>query len=231
MGKSYFSIAWKMPCKKTMDMGGAPPHTDNLIRSAAGGRRPNRTVEKTRRVRVLALSSPLATLGRSWTRRAQTRARLTWKPARWTLTTKPTIGGGLRLCQSRNGATNPTIAEELSRWRPAAVSSLHTRTTEGARAEHVTPETKNSRGKRNQRIEPALNPFKQVQTEFLILTELVKIWSECSNKTYVFVRDLLGWLVKLWNRKNIILSPTVTLKTFVCLCVCMSTSSQLIHLC
>ncbi len=30
-----------------MDMGGAPPHTDNLIRSAAGGRRPNRTVEKT----------------------------------------------------------------------------------------------------------------------------------------------------------------------------------------
>ncbi len=231
MGKSYFSIAWKMPCKKTMDMGGAPPHTDNLIRSAAGGRRPNRTVEKTRRVRVLALSSPLATLGRSWTRRAQTRARLTWKPARWTLTTKPTIGGGLRLCQSRNGATNPTIAEELSRWRHAAVSSLHTRTTEGARAEHVTPETKNSRGKRNQRIEPALNPFKQVQTEFLILTELVKIWSECSNKTYVFVRDLLGWLVKLWNRKNIILSPTVTLKTFVCLCVCMSTSSQLIHLC
>ncbi len=133
-----------MPCKKTMDMGGAPPHTDNLIRSAAGGRRPNRTVEKTRRVRVFALfSSPLATLGRSWTRRAQTRARLTWKPARWTLTTKPTIGGGLRLCQSRNGATNPTIAEELSRWRHAAISSLHTRTTEGARAEHVTPETKN----------------------------------------------------------------------------------------
>ncbi len=85
----------------------------------------------------------LATLGRSWTRRAQTRARLTWKPARWTLTTKPTIGGGLRLCQSRNGATNPTIAEELSRWRHAAVSSLHTRTTEGVRAEHVTPETKN----------------------------------------------------------------------------------------
>ncbi len=34
-----------------MDMGGAPPHTDNLIRSAAGGRRPNRTVEKTTRER------------------------------------------------------------------------------------------------------------------------------------------------------------------------------------
>ncbi len=31
---------------------------------------------------------------------------------RWTLTTKPTIGGGLRPCQSRNGATKSTIAEE-----------------------------------------------------------------------------------------------------------------------
>ncbi len=122
------------------------------------------------------------------------------------LSTKPTIGGGLRLCQSRNGATNSTIAEgELSRWRHAAVSSLHTRTTEGARAEHVTPETKNSRGKRNQRIEPALNPFKQVQTEFLILTELGKIWSECSNEAKVRSWSF-GWLVKLWNRKNIILS-------------------------
>ncbi len=187
-----------MPCKKTMDMGGAPPHTDNLIRSAAGGRRPNRTVEKTRRVRVFSLfSSSLATLRCSWTRRAKTRARLTWKPARWTLSTKPTIGGGLRPCQSRNGATKSTIAEEsFPRWRHAAISSLHTRTTEGARAEHVTPETKNwtHAGKRTN-SEPALNPSKQVQTEFLILIELVKIRSECSNETYVFVRDLLaGWL-------------------------------------
>ncbi len=33
-------------------------------------------------------------------------------PVRWTLTSEPTIGGSLRLCQSRNGATNSTIAEE-----------------------------------------------------------------------------------------------------------------------
>ncbi len=45
-----------------MDMGGAPPHTDNLIRSAAGGRRPNRTVEKTTRERR-ALSSLLQLSG------------------------------------------------------------------------------------------------------------------------------------------------------------------------
>ncbi len=153
-----------MPCKKTMDMGGAPPHTDNLIRSAAGGRRPNRTVEKTTRERR-ALSSLLLALWLSWTwlehlwsyasrfrgYALPTRARLTWKPARWTLPTKPTIGGGLRPCQSRNGATKSTIAEEsFPRWRHAAISSLHTRTIEGARAEHVTPETKNSRGKTNQ---------------------------------------------------------------------------------
>ncbi len=142
-----------MPCKKTMDMGGAPPHTDNLIRSAAGGRRPNRTVEKTTRERRAFLSFfPLATLGRSWTRRAQTRARLTWKPARWTLTTKPTIGGGLRLCQSRNGATNPTVAEESfpgdvtrQRSKPAEFPEQRRSWTRDARNKEL-----NSRGKTKQ---------------------------------------------------------------------------------
>ncbi len=98
----------------------------------------------------------------------QTRARLTWKPARWTLPTKPTIGGGLRPCQSRNGATKSTIAEEsFPRWRHAAISSLHTRTTEGARAEHVTPETKNwtHAGKRTN-VEPALKPI-QASTNWI----------------------------------------------------------------
>ncbi len=46
-----------------MDMGGAPPHTDNLIRSAAGGRRPNRTVEKTTRERRALFSSLLQLSG------------------------------------------------------------------------------------------------------------------------------------------------------------------------
>ncbi len=142
-----------MPCKKTMDMGGAPPHTDNLIRSAAGGRRPNRTVEKmTRERRAFSLLFPLATLGRSWTRRAQTRARLTWKPARWTLTTKPTIGGGLRLCQSRNGATNPTVAEESfpgdvtrQRSKPAEFPEQRRSWTRDTRNKEL-----NSRGKTKQ---------------------------------------------------------------------------------
>ncbi len=150
--------------------------SDSISRRWAASKPDSWKDEARSRARSL-FSSSLATLRCSWTRGAKTRARLTWKPARWTLSTKPTIGGGLRPCQSRNGATKSTSAEEsFPRWRHAAISSLHTRTTEGARAEHVTPETKNwtHAGKRNN-SEPALNPSKQVQTEFLILIELVKI--------------------------------------------------------
>ncbi len=117
MGKSYFSIAWKMPCKKTMDMGGAPPHTDNLIRSAAGGRRPNRTVEKTTREwrAFFSSSGALTLLNMAWTslklRFPFSRLRPTTRagPLDPRLRNQPFMG--LRLCQSRNGATNSTIAE------------------------------------------------------------------------------------------------------------------------
>ncbi len=113
-----------------MDMGGAPPHTDNLIRSAAGGRRPNRTVEKTRRVRVLSSlpscnSRALLNSARSNARKADLEAG---PPD--SLSTKPTIGGGLRPCQSRNGATKSTVAEESfpgdvtrQRSKPSQVST------------------------------------------------------------------------------------------------------------
>ncbi len=175
--KSYSFLHWKCLARKPWTWVELRPiRTIWFDQPPVGGVQTGQ-LKRRRASGALSLLFPLATLGRSWTRRAQTRARLTWKPARWTLTTKPTIGGGLRLCQSRNGATNPTVAEEsFPRWRHAAISSLHTRTTEGARAEHVTPETKNwtHAGKRNN-SEPALNPSKQVQTEFLILIELVKI--------------------------------------------------------
>ncbi len=176
--KSYSFLHWKCLARKPWTWVELRPiRTIWFDQPPVGGVQTGQLKRRGASASSLSSLFPLATLGRSWTRRAQTRARLTWKPARWTLTTKPTIGGGLRLCQSRNGATNPTIAEEVfPRWRHAAISSLHTRTTEGARAEHVTPETKNwtHAGKRNN-SEPALNPSKQVQTEFLILIELVKI--------------------------------------------------------
>ncbi len=200
-----------------MDMGGAPPHTDNLIRSAAGGRRPNRTVEKTRRVRVLALSSLLQLSGAPELLRAQTRARLTWKPARWALTTKPTIGGGLRLCQSRNGATNSTIAEESFPGDVTQPSQVSTR-EQPKEPELNTwrPKQRTPAGKRTN-FEPALYQSKQVQTEFLILTELVKIWSECSNEAKVRSWSF-GWLVKLWNRKECYsLNLNLNSRMYVCM--------------
>ncbi len=100
-----------MPCKKAMDMGGAPPHTDSLIRSAAGGRRPNRTVEKmTRERRALALFSSLLQLSGAPELGALKRAQ-GWpgsRPARLSQPNQPSEGG-LRLCQSRNGATKSRI--------------------------------------------------------------------------------------------------------------------------
>ncbi len=42
--KVYFSSHESVTRVETMDMGGAPPHTDTLIRPAACGQCPNRTV-------------------------------------------------------------------------------------------------------------------------------------------------------------------------------------------
>ncbi len=105
----------KMPCKSSR-AGGAPPRTDALIGPAACGRCPPRTVLKRRTsARALSLLSldsfELCGTRRSYASRFRNCA-LQRAPVRWTLTSEPTIGGSLRLCQSRNGATNSTTAEE-----------------------------------------------------------------------------------------------------------------------
>ncbi len=143
-------LTWKCFAKNQPGRRGSAPYRRSDWTSRLWGR-PNRTVEKTRRVRVLfSLPSCNSLVLLNSARLNARKADLEAGPPD-SLSTKPTIGGGLRLCQSRNGATKSTIAEEsFPRWRHAAISSLHTRTTEGARAEHVTPETKNSRGKTNQ---------------------------------------------------------------------------------
>ncbi len=139
-----------------MDMGGAPPHTDNLIRSAAGGRRPNRTVEKMTRERR-ALSSRPSCNSRALLNSARSNARkadLEAGPLDSHNQTNHRRGSKAVPKPQRSHESNG-CGGELSRWRHAtakqAISSLHTRTTEGARAEHVTPETKNwtHAGKRN----------------------------------------------------------------------------------
>ncbi len=105
---------------KTSRAGRAPPRTDALIGPAAF-----RDVQKTDCLKRRASDAPSLFFWRSdslehglncGTRRSYaSRFRgyaLQRAPVRWTLTSEPTIGGGLRLCQSRNGATNSTIAEE-----------------------------------------------------------------------------------------------------------------------
>ncbi len=72
-------------------------------------------------------------------------------PVRWTLTSEPTIGGGLRLCQSRNGATNSTIAEESF---PGDVTQPSQVSTREQPKEHEpttwNPKQRTHAGKRNQ---------------------------------------------------------------------------------
>ncbi len=104
-----------MPCKSSR-AGGAPPRTDALIGPAAfGDVQKNGLFKTTRERRALSLFSLLTLLNCGTRRSYASRFRgyaLQRAPVRWTLTSEPTIGGGLRLCQSRNGATNSTIAEE-----------------------------------------------------------------------------------------------------------------------
>ncbi len=101
---------------KTSQAGGAPPRTDALIGPAAfGDVQKNGLFKTTRERRAPSLSSLLTLLNCGTRRSYASRFRgyaLQRAPVRWTLTSEPTIGGGLRLCQSRNGATNSTIAEE-----------------------------------------------------------------------------------------------------------------------
>ncbi len=156
-----------------MDMGGAPPHTDTLIGPATFG-----DVQKTDCLKRRASDAPslfsLVTLLNCGTRRSYaSRFRgyaLQRAPVRWTLTSEPTIGGGLRLCQSRNGATKSTIAEESF---PGDVTQPSQVSTREQPKEHEpttwNPKQRTHAGNETN-FEPALNQSKQVQTEFLILT-------------------------------------------------------------
>ncbi len=168
-----------------MDMGGAPPHADNLIRSAAGGRRPNRTVEKmTRERRALSLLFPLATLGCSWTRRAQ-RAQ-GWpgsRPARLSQPNQPSEGG-LRLCQSRNGATKSRIVRRAFpvTSRDSEASHLKSPHENDRRSPSWTRDARNkelnSRGKTKQ-LQTCLKPIQASTNWIFILTKLVNsIWMQ-----------------------------------------------------
>ncbi len=109
--KSYSFLHWKCFAKNQPGRRGSAPYRRSDWTSRLWGCPKNGLFKNDARA-ARPLSSLLQLSGAPELVRVQTRARLTWKPARWTLSTKPTIGGGLRPCQSRNGATKSTIAEE-----------------------------------------------------------------------------------------------------------------------
>ncbi len=180
-----------MPCKSSR-AGGAPPRTDALIGPAAFG-----DVQKTDCLKRRASGAPsLLTLLNCGTRRSYaSRFRgyaLQRAPVRWTLTSEPTIGGSLRLCQSRNGATNSTIAEESfpgDVTQPSQVSTREQPKEPEPNTWHPKQRTELTRENESKNFEPALNQSKKVQTEFLTLTKLVKFDLNAVTKQR-FVRDL-----------------------------------------
>ncbi len=98
-----------------------------------------------------------------------------------------TIGGGLRLCQSRNGATNSTIAEESF---PGDVTQQRFLRKSTNRPRETRDKELNSRGK----TKPKSNSLLQQQKAsnkptFLILTKPLKFDLNAVTKQR-FVRDL-----------------------------------------
>ncbi len=151
--KVYFSSHESV--MRVCPMGWAPPHTDTDSASRLWAVSKSDCLKQ--RVRVLALS-----LLCSWTLLLlpPTRARLTWKPVRWTLALKPTIWRSPRLCQSRNIA-EPTASTPWFQHGSPVTSrnsdASQQRFPEQHVETHVRNETKdrsnmlNSRGKQNQR--------------------------------------------------------------------------------
>ncbi len=139
-----------------MDMGGAPPHTDTLIGPATFGDVQKNGLFKTTRVRrallFLSSSGALTLLNMAWTslklrEAAPSNARA--GPLDSRLENQPFMG--LRLCQSRNGATNSTIAEESF---PGDVTQPSQVSTREQPKEHEpttwNPKQRTHAGKRNQ---------------------------------------------------------------------------------
>ncbi len=101
---------------ETMDMGGAPPHTDTLIHQPpVGGSKIGQFKRRgAPALRPLLLSCSCSCFS------LRSLSRTTWKPVRWTLALIPTETNHLkspRPCQSRNiaepAANSPVIPKRL----------------------------------------------------------------------------------------------------------------------
>ncbi len=179
-------FSMKKPCRR-----GSAPYRRSDWTSRLWGCPKNGLFKTTRERRALSLFffSSLLTLLNCGTRRSYaSRFRgyaLQRAPVRWTLTSEPTIGGGLRLCQSRNGATNSTIAEESFPGDVTQPSQVSTR-EQPKEPEPPTwpPRTKNwtHAGKRNQKATACFTSTtdsKYNKQSVFILTKLVNsIWMQ-----------------------------------------------------
>ncbi len=137
-----------------MDMGGAPPHTDTLIGPATFGDVQKNGLFKTTRVRRAFFLLLALWLSWTWLEHLWNSAKLrppTRAPVRWTLALKTNHLWSLRLCQSRNGTTNSTIAEESF---PGDVTQPSQVSTREQPKEHEpttwNPKQRTHAGKRNQ---------------------------------------------------------------------------------
>ncbi len=105
----------KVPCKNVVQAGLRPVPTLWLDQPSVGDVHPGQfktTRESWRSLSWTWLDSlELCGTPRSYASRFRNCA-LQRAPVRWTLISEPTIGRSLRPCQSRNGATNSTTAEE-----------------------------------------------------------------------------------------------------------------------
>ncbi len=98
-------------------------------------------------------------------------------PVRWTLTSEPTIGRSLRPCQSRNGATNSTTAEESSK-SPHESNRRSPSWPRDTRNKEL-----NSRGKTKPKHPSCLHQQKASNKLSIPNPDWTgQIWSECSNK-------------------------------------------------
>ncbi len=123
-------------------------------------------------------------------------------PVRWTLTLETNHLWSLGPCQCRN-----TTEQRLQR-RAFPVTSRSRGLPEGARTDHVTPKqrTELTRENETKKQQPAsTTDSKYNKQSVFILTKLVKFdlnaVTEQRHLSWSF-----SWLVKLWNRKNGILS-------------------------
>ncbi len=153
-------------------MGGAPPHTDNRIRQAARGQG---------QVGLFKNNAPVALSLLFWLSDSREHGlnisetprscALQRAPVRWTLTLKTNHLWSLGPCQCRN-TTEQRLQSRAEESFPGDVTQQ--RFPEGARTDHVTPETKNwtHAGKRNQKATDCLKQQKASITNKAFLSWL-----------------------------------------------------------